>query len=91
MAFASKQERALQPGRVSSVAPCPACGVELDGGATPLDSIVICAHCCTALIWDGSFCRLTAQQIEQLSEADRARLHSIVEAQRARNAARILH
>jgi hypothetical protein len=91
MAFASKQQRALQPARVSSVAPCPGCGVELDGGATPVDSIVICAHCCTALIWDGTFCRLTAEQIEQLPEAARIRLHSIVEAQRARNAARALH
>jgi len=68
--------------------PCPACGAALDGWATPLGSIVICAHCCTPLLWDGAFSRLSAEQIDRLPAGDQARLHSIVAAQRARIAAR---
>lgn len=91
MASATKRDHPPQVERVRSPEPCPACSAELDGGATPLGSIVICAHCCTALLWDGTFSCLTAEQIRQLPERDRMRLHSIVAAQRARIAARTLH
>ena len=91
MAAATKREHPPQVERVSDVEPCPACTVELDGRATPLGSIVICARCCTALLWDGTFSRLSAEQIDQLPERDRMRLHSVVAAQRARMAARGLH
>lgn len=64
---------------------CPACGVDLKAGTTPLDSIVICARCCTALLWDGTFSIATTEQLEGLSERDRRRLDTLVAAQRARN------
>jgi hypothetical protein len=64
---------------------CPACGVELHAGTTPLHSIVICARCCAALLWDGTFSVATTEQLERLSEQDRRRLDTLVAAQRARN------
>jgi hypothetical protein len=91
MASATKREHPLQVERMRDLEPCPACSAELDGAATPLGSIVICARCCTALLWDGTFSRLSARQIEQLPERDRMLLRSIVAAQRARVAARTLH
>lgn len=91
MSFALKSEHALQLDMGTNTAPCPGCGAELDGSSTPLDSIVICARCCTALLWDGTFSCLTEEQVEQLPVADRRRLRSLVAAQRARNAARTLH
>lgn len=91
MVFATKREHSLQVDAMSRSQPCPACRAQLDGGATPLDSIVICAHCCAALLWDGKFSALSAEEIERLPVRDRMRLHSIVAAQRARIAARTLH
>lgn len=91
MASATKREHPLQVERVRDLAPCPACRAELDGAGTPFRSIVICAQCCTALLWDGKFSRLSVEDIERLPERDRTRLRSIVAAQRARIAARTLH
>jgi hypothetical protein len=67
---------------------CPACRAELDAGSTPLDSIVVCTHCCATLLWDGTFSIAGAEQIECLAIQDRARLHAVVAAQWARNQAR---
>ena len=63
--------------------PCPACGAELPADAAPLDSIVLCARCCTALFWDGVYTVLSEAEIAQLPEKDRARLHALAAAQRA--------
>jgi hypothetical protein len=67
---------------------CPACGVALSAGATPPQSIVICATCCTTLLWNGAFSVATRAQIEALSPRDQARLFALAEAQRARLAHR---
>ncbi len=63
---------------------CPDCGVELDAGTTPPNSIVICARCCATLFWDGSFAAVTDEQLECLSDRDRLKLDVLVAAQRAR-------
>jgi hypothetical protein len=86
MSFGAKPERWGQGAGCLNGA-CPACGVELDARATPANSIVICARCCAALLWDGTFSAVTAEQLENLCEPDRRRLQVLVAAQRARNAA----
>lgn len=57
---------------------CPACGSDLDGRATPPNSVVLCAHCGTPLYWDVTFSVLTAEQLEALPEADRQRLCTLL-------------
>jgi hypothetical protein len=49
---------------------------------------VLCARCCAALLWDGRYTLVTAEQIDRLSERDRLRLYSLAALQRARRAAR---
>ena len=68
MSFRLKPECHGEPGECMGEERCPACGVDLKAGTTPLHSIVICAHCCTALLWDGAFSIATAEQLESLSE-----------------------
>ena len=63
---------------------CPACNATLDGGATPPGSVVICARCCTPLLWETGFSRLTADQLRALPAVDRERLCVVVAMQRAR-------
>jgi hypothetical protein len=72
----------------TAVHACPACGAELHAGTTPLHSIVLCARCCAALLWDGWYTLVTAEQIDRLSERDRHRLYSLAALQRARSANR---
>jgi len=63
---------------------CPACDATLDGHATPPGSVVICARCCTPLLWETTFSRLTAEQLRALPPVDRERLRAVVAMQRAR-------
>ena len=70
---------------------CPACHARLDGRATPPGSVVICARCCTPLLWDTSFSRLTAEQLAALPAIDRERLCAIMAMQRARLGAMFLN
>jgi hypothetical protein len=77
----------LGPPEVGGPSACPACGAALSAGATPVQSIVICATCCTTLFWDGAFSVATRAQIEALPPRDQARLLALAEAQRARIAA----
>jgi hypothetical protein len=85
MSFRLKPECHGEREEIMGEARCPACGVDLNAGATPLHSIVICARCCAALLWDGTFSVATTEQLERLSERDRRRLDTLVAAQRARN------
>lgn len=63
---------------------CPACHARLDGRSTPPGSVVICAQCCTPLLWETRFSRLTADQLRALPAIERERLCAVVALQRAR-------
>jgi hypothetical protein len=56
----------------------------LDGHATPAGSVVICAHCCSPLLWETAFSLLTPEQLEALPRDDRERLQAAIDLQRAR-------
>ena len=77
-----------QPGTNQAADHCPMCRTRLDAGSTPAHSIVLCARCCAALLWDGSYSVVTAEHIERLPPRDRARLHTLAALQRARLASR---
>ena len=82
MSTTSKTE--CEPHAGTSASRCPACRAELDAQATPLHSIVLCARCCAVLLWDGAYSLVTSEEIEALSERNRARLHALAARQRAR-------
>lgn len=63
---------------------CPACQATIDGRATPPGSVVVCARCCTPLLWDTQFSMLTADQLRALPAVERERLCVVVAMQRAR-------
>lgn len=44
---------------------------------------MLCARCCTALFWDGTYTVMSEAEIAELPEKDRARLHALAAAQRA--------
>ena len=88
MSTTSKTERQPEPHAGQSASRCPACQAELDAKATPLHSIVLCARCCAVLLWDGAYSLVTADEIDALSERNRARLHALAARQRARLASR---
>lgn len=88
MAIGSKAGEASEPVAEAARDACPACRTPLHAGATPLHSIVLCARCCAALLWDGLYTLVTAEQIERLSERDRLRLYSLAAQQRLRRAHR---
>jgi hypothetical protein len=62
---------------------CPQCGVLLDAGTTPCDSIVLCRRCATPLLWDGKgYAHLTSGDWDALADQDREAVYGMIALQR---------